>query len=261
MDHRIPLKFHTVLAFAGMPCHIETVTGQGSNAIVYKGWYPDALDPELRHHVLIKELFPFHPQGKIRREEDGTISVAREASDLWQDHKESFEAGNRIHLRLLADHPGMMAMGANLNSFSCNGTLYSVLGYTGGRSLREELNREEADLRCVTMRMIRLLDALEVFHKSGYLHLDISPDNIMLVGQEEKEHIFLIDYNGDRRPEQQVFKPQGGLFPSGGDHRRHGYSGVWLRPVFRGGGVFPLPDGKKPDSGRNTAAQSPGRPG
>ena len=198
MDHRIPLKFHTVLAFAGMPCHIETVTGQGSNAIVYKGWYPDALDPELRHHVLIKELFPFHPQGKIRREEDGTISVAREASDLWQDHKESFEAGNRIHLRLLADHPGMMAMGANLNSFSCNGTLYSVLGYTGGRSLREELNREEADLRCVTMRMIRLLDALEVFHKSGYLHLDISPDNIMLVGQEEKEHIFLIDYNSAR---------------------------------------------------------------
>ena len=198
MDHRIPLKFHTVLAFEGMPCRIETVIGQGSNAIVYKGWYPDALDPELRHHVLIKELFPFHPQQKIRREEDGIISVAEEARELWQIHKESFEAGNRIHLRLLEEHPGMMAMGANLNSFSRNGTLYSVLGYTGGRSLQQELNKADADLRSVAKRMIRLLDALEVFHKSGYLHLDISPDNIMLVGQEDREHIFLIDYNSAR---------------------------------------------------------------
>ena len=40
MDHCTPLKLHTVLAFEGMPCHIEEVIGQGSNAIVYKGWYP-----------------------------------------------------------------------------------------------------------------------------------------------------------------------------------------------------------------------------
>lgn len=198
MDHRIPLKHHTVLAFEGMPCCIETVIGQGSNAVVYKGWYPDALNPELRHHVLIKELFPFHPQKKIWREENGFIAVADEARDLWLIHRESFETGNRIHLRLLSDHPGMMAMGANLNSFSQNGTLYSVLGYTGGRSLQEELNKRDASLRCIANRMIRLLDALEVFHKSGYLHLDISPDNIMLVGQEDGERIFLIDYNSAR---------------------------------------------------------------
>jgi len=136
VDHRIPLKFHTVLAFEGLPCRVETVIGRGSNAIVYKGWYADALHPELRHYVLIKELFPFHPQRKIRREENGTISVAGEAKELWQSHRESFEAGNRIHLRMLADHPGMMALGANLNSFTYNGTLYYVFGYTGGRSLQ-----------------------------------------------------------------------------------------------------------------------------
>ena len=198
MDHRTPLKLHTVLAFEGMSCHIEEVIGQGSNAIVYKGWYQDSLNRELRHHVLVKELFPFHPQKKIYRAEDCHIVIEPEAEELWETHKKSFEIGNQVHLRLLHDHPDMMVMGANLNSFQFNGTLYSVLGYTGGRSLQTELNKTNVSLRYTAQRMIGLLDALEAFHKSGYLHLDISPDNIMLVGQEEQERIFLIDYNSAR---------------------------------------------------------------
>lgn len=195
MDHRAPLKFHTVLAFEGMPCYVEEVVGQGSNAIVYKGWYQDRLHQDLRHKVLVKELFPFHPQQKIRRGEDGHIVVDPEAAEVWDTHRKSFEIGNQVHLRLLYDHPDMMAMGSNLNSFRYNGTLYSVLGYTGGRSLDAELNKRAGSIRFTAQRMIGLLDALEAFHKSGYLHLDISPDNIMLVGQEEQERIFLIDYN------------------------------------------------------------------
>ena len=199
MDHRAPLKVHTVLPFDGMSCHIQDVVGQGSNAIVYKGWYPDRITPEVRHHVLIKELFPFHPQQKIRRTETGEITVDPEARDVWETHRASFEAGNSVHLRLLEQQPELMALGSNLNSFHFNGTLYSVLGYTGGRSLQSELNGSPQDLRCWVIRMRKLLSALDAFHSSGHLHLDISPDNIMLVGNGEQEHLFLIDYNSARR--------------------------------------------------------------
>ena len=218
MDYRIPLKFNTILAFGnGMSCHIEETIGQGSNAIVYKGWYVDNLNPDLRHHVLIKELFPFHPQQKIRRDETGCIVIAPEAIDAWNTHWKSFEIGNQVHLRLLEEHPDLMVMGANLNSFFYHNTLYSVLGYTGGRTLLSELNHtplpsqhkemEQSSrwtdtsslLRHMVYRMIQLLNALEAFHKSNYLHLDISPDNIMLVGQKEQEHLFLIDYNSARQ--------------------------------------------------------------
>ncbi|MBQ3078389.1 MAG: hypothetical protein IJC48_00135 [Clostridia bacterium] len=198
MDYRTPLKFQTVLPFEGMPCCIEEVIGQGSNAIVYKGWYQDHLNNLLRHHVLVKELFPYHPQQKIYRAEDGHIVVEPEAEDLWATHKVSFEVGNNVHLRLLKEQPEKMAMGANLNSFEMNGTLYSVLGYTGGRSLQAELSFNRQDLRKTALRMIRILTALEAFHKSGYLHLDVSPDNIMLVGNEDNEQVFLIDYNSAR---------------------------------------------------------------
>ncbi len=197
MDHRMPLDSQTVLAFEGMTCYIEKVIGCGSNAVVYKGWYRDQLNLDQRHHVLIKELFPYHPQGKIRRDKAGQrIVVEPEARDVWQMHRDGFLAGNEIHLKLLAEYPD--ELGANVNSFSYNGTLYSVLGYHNGRSLQEELNQPGQTLRQQARRMLGLLDALEAFHSSGYLHLDVSPDNIILIGQEGRERIFLIDYNSVR---------------------------------------------------------------
>lgn len=196
MDQRLPLRAGTVLEFDAMPCHIEEVVGCGSNAIVYKGWYRDRLCPEQRHHVLIKELFPFHPAMKIWRDKQGQIVVEEDARQIWEAHRQSFLAGNEIHLRLLADHPDLL--GANLNSFSLGGTLYSVLGYSGGRNLYTELTRPGLSLGRIARWMLLLLDALEAFHESGCLHMDISPDNMMLVGNGEDCRIFLIDYNSAR---------------------------------------------------------------
>ena len=85
--------------------------------------------------------------------------------------------------------------GANVNSFSQNGTLYTMLGYTGGHSFSGEISFPETDLRKLTVRMIMLLDALDDFHGEGYLHLDIAPDNILLIGSGIRERVMLIDYN------------------------------------------------------------------
>lgn len=38
MDQRAPLRPNTILEFDAMVCHIETIIGCGSNAIVYQGW-------------------------------------------------------------------------------------------------------------------------------------------------------------------------------------------------------------------------------
>ena len=181
MDTRTALSPGTVLPFPGMLCTLGEEIGRGSNAIVYRGAYPDLLNKNEKHTVLIKELFPFHAKGVISRGEDGNIVCLEEALNVWRTHRDSFEYGNRIHLRMLQSHPELT--GANLNSFSLNGTLYTVLGYTGGRSLAQELSRQETDLRRLTVRMLKLLDALDAFHGEGYLHLDIAPDNILLIGE------------------------------------------------------------------------------
>ncbi|MBQ7886263.1 MAG: hypothetical protein IJ313_05150 [Clostridia bacterium] len=196
MDKRQRLERGSILAFPGMECSIEEEIGCGSNAIVYKGWYRDQLQEREKHHVLIKELFPFHKKGGVRRGSDNRICVEEgEPLAFFLMHRESFEAGNRIHLRLLESCPE--EMGANLNSFEFNGTLYTILGCSGGRSLDEELalTEGESSLKRYAQLMLHLLNALAAFHDSGYLHLDISPDNALLIGRQRNERIMLIDYN------------------------------------------------------------------
>ena len=193
MDHRQALPPGTLLPFPGMPCTLAGESGRGSNAIVYMGSYPDLLNPEERHTVLVKELFPLHQKGAIYRDEGGAVVCAPEGRETWELHLQSFQHGNRIHLRMLERRPDRT--GANLNTFPLQGTLYTVLGFTGGRSLAAEYPAPETDLRRLTVRMLGLLDALDIFHEGGFLHLDVAPDNILLTGRGSQEQVMLIDYN------------------------------------------------------------------
>ena len=192
MDQRTALPRGTVLPFPGMACEIEGELGRGSNAIVYVGSYADLLNTELRHRVLIKELFPYHTHNGIYRDADGVHHTA-EAESAFALHRQSFESGNRVHLRLLSADPD--GVGGNVNTFSFGGTLYTVLGFNGGRSLSTQLTAAAPPLRTLAVWMLGLLDALEGFHREGYLHLDIAPDNILLTGSGRRERVLLIDYN------------------------------------------------------------------
>lgn len=196
MDNRTILEQGTELLFPGMACRIDSYVGKGSNAIVYRGSYPDEQLKDLRHNVLVKELFPFEPQGQIWRDAAGDICCTAEAAPAMELHRLSFQRGNEVHLKLLAESPE--EIGANINTFSLHRTLYSILGFSGGRSLDRELERIgriDVPLSVHVRRMLGILDVLEIFHRSGFLHLDISPDNILLTGEGRGERISLIDYN------------------------------------------------------------------
>ena len=191
MDYRKALAAGSILEFSGMPCTLEAEIGRGSNAIVYKGHYADRMDREQRHTVLIKELFPLHPKGAVYRSEQGGISFTAEGGETFALHTKNFEYSNRIRLRMLEKYPE--SIGGKLNTFFLGGTMYTVLSYTGGRSL--ENAGGTPNLRLLTLRLLRLLDSLEAFHESGFLHLDVAPDNILLIGQGSREQVMLIDYN------------------------------------------------------------------
>ena len=134
MDKRKELNKGYILEFPGMSIMIKSEIGRGSNAIVYEGEYPDMNQKEM-HRVLVKELFPYHPDGWISRNNDGTIVCEVEAQEYFDFHKHSFEYGNRIHLELLRKFPN--DTGGNVNTFSQNGTLYTVLAYNGSRNLEK----------------------------------------------------------------------------------------------------------------------------
>ncbi len=196
MDKRRVLEEKKILCFPGMECEIDSLVGRGSNAIVYLGRYQDGQTPGLYHQVLIKELFPYEPRGLIYRDEQDQIRAEPEAAETMKLHRLSFIRGNETHLKILRKYPG--EVDANINTFELNQTLYSVLGFSGGRSMDKELNREPADRRVLSVQVRRIqgaLNVLECFHDAGFLHLDISPDNILLIGEGKRERVTLIDYN------------------------------------------------------------------
>lgn len=202
MDARIELKNNDRLSFPGMECIVERSLGRGSNVIAYVGRYRDHQNPELFHRVLIRELFPYDPKGGIFRDSDGSIHIDSESQPLYDLNRRTFLRGNEVHVHLLEENPSDIDL--NINTFEYNNTLYSLVGYSGGRNLYEELERnywknKKVPVAEKLMHIVRIvkgaLGVLQSFHRSGYLHLDISPDNILLIGEGGKERVTLIDYN------------------------------------------------------------------
>ena len=202
MDTRIELKINDRLRFSDMECIIDHTLGRGSNVIAYVGQYRDYKYPSITHRVLIRELFPYDPKGMITRNPDGSIHIENEALPLYELNRRTFEKGIEVHNQLLKENPSDIDL--NINNYEYNNTLYSLVGYTGGRNLYEELGRaywkdKKASGTEPLLHIIRIikgaLGVLQTFHRSGYLHLDISPDNILLIGEDEKERVTLIDYN------------------------------------------------------------------
>ena len=207
MDSRTALKKNERLLFPGMECVIDAPAGRGANVLAYIGHYKDLQHKHLTHTVLIRELFPYDPMGRIFRGEDGDLHVHPSAREYFDWHRMTFLRGNEVHLRLSGQIPSKIDL--NINTFSCRGTLYSLLGFTGGRSLEDEIGPEgllnPAENTANTgdpdglLRIVRVmrgaLEVLKAFHQEGYLHLDISPDNILLIGEPDTERVTLIDYN------------------------------------------------------------------
>lgn len=195
IDRRAKLNNGAILDFPGMKCRIDGFVGCGSNALVYRGSFSDSLNRESSHYVLIKELFPLTPNGEIFRSDDGNIVVSPEGAAVWEMQLDSFVRGNRMHLELLKRHPEMI--GGNINTYEANGTRYTLLNLSGGTDLNAELTAHFSSLtlKNAARRMMGVLEALSVFHEAGYLHLDIAPDNILIVPRAGHEDVFLIDYN------------------------------------------------------------------
>ncbi len=138
---------------------IEQVLGQGGTATVF-------LARECKHDraVVLKVLRP---------------EVAR-----WVG-ADRFEAEIQILARLT--HPHIVGL---IDSGEVDGLLYYVMPYLGGETLRDRLASGPLD-RATAMRILRdIAEALASAHAAGFVHRDLKPGNVLVVGG----HGFLMDF-------------------------------------------------------------------
>ncbi len=166
---------------------IDRVLGIGGFGIVYL-----ARDLQLHRTVALKE---YMPSSLAVRHPDNVVSVRSER------HRETFELGLRSFVneaRLLAsfDNASLVKV---YRFWEQNGTAYMVMPFYEGPTLKAWLREEPRppDEAWLKRLLGPLLDALALIHADHCYHRDIAPDNIILLGAEQRP--LLLDFGAARR--------------------------------------------------------------
>lgn len=153
---------------------IGRVLGQGGFGITYLGW-----DMYLDIPVAIKE---YYPNGAVMRETSVTMEVAScggEVGVRFRNNKERFLR----EAKMLARFSQVPEIVQIRNFFLANNTAYIVMEYVEGITLKQYVQKKGGKLSVnETFAILRpVMEALCKVHKSGLVHRDISPDNIMML--------------------------------------------------------------------------------
>ena len=184
---------------------IGNILGKGGYGITYIGY-----DMLLEYRVAVKEFFP---DEMVDRSEDGKTVLVLDAVN-----SEEYEKETKAYLRearILAEFSKFPGIVAVKDLFYQNNTGYLVMEFLESGNLRKYIDAKGGWLPVeeALEKMEPVISILGRLHKSGLLHRDISPDNIML---DEDGSVKLIDFGGSRRmgfANQQVFLGKWGFAP------------------------------------------------
>ncbi|AWK88019.1 serine/threonine protein kinase [Azospirillum thermophilum] len=164
------------------------VLGQGGFGATYLGW-----DERLQVKVAVKE---FYPANLIARTPGGSAVIP-----FSDEHARSFKAGLTKFLdeaRMLARLRDIKEIVGVQDFFEENGTAYLVMELLDGRTMKKVIAEQggRLDVRRTLAILTPIMKALQAVHEQGFIHRDISPDNIFVTNTGEKK---LLDFGAARQ--------------------------------------------------------------
>lgn len=180
---------------------IESVLGRGSFGITYL-----ARNQILQNQVAIKEYLP--REFAFRKQDAKIYPLSEEKKEVFQYGMESFLQEARTIVKF--KHPNIVRV---LRFFRKNGTAYIVMEYEKGQTLKQYANNNETiNEEQLLAIFCPICKGLEVMHKSGYIHRDIKPDNIVI---REDGTPVLIDFGTARYTDRQKNEELTQIFTDG----------------------------------------------
>ena len=184
-DYKYPSNYLRPLTPLNGKYLLGRALGAGGFGITYI-----ALDLHLQVVVAVKELY----LKKISaREESKTISVNSKDKTLFEDNKKRFLQEARVLAMFNEkDNEGVVMV---KDHFEENNTAYIVMEYLDGHTLKELVKKNRLSFEQVRSLFEPVCHALTKIHQFGVVHLDISPDNIMIMDNNRAK---LLDFGGAR---------------------------------------------------------------
>ena len=200
---------------------IGKVIGEGGFGITYIGW-----DEKLELPIAIKEFFPPKIASRDTTTGNNTIYMFDHADE------KSFEEGMRRSVKearsmsKLEAYEGIVSI---RDFFNENKTAYIIMEYVDGETLKEYLKEnEKMEPEDVLKVMKPVMKALEQMHRTGMIHRDISPDNIMI---RRDGQVKLIDFGAARVAQEEDEKSLAVMLKRGfspeEQYRSKGHQGPW----------------------------------
>lgn len=198
------------------------VLGEGSFGITYMGW-----DPILNHRVAIKEYYPsdFVSRDVIRGTDKNVYVYERQGKEEYKENLNKFLNEARCLTRF-NQWGGIVSV---RDFFYENETAYIVMEYIHGMSVKDYIRQHgPMEGKQVLQLMKPVLETLARVHKTGLVHRDISPDNILF---SDKKELVLIDFGSARVRNMEMTKSMTVVFKRGyspeEQYRAKGRQGAW----------------------------------
>ncbi len=196
-DDRTYLDNNAVLHLLGREYHITGLEGAGTSSIVYNATVSvsdNSIKTEKK--VLIKELYPLN-LSIGRNKTTGALIIPERSQNNFKKYIESFEKAAELQIELhnpLEKESDTLSATNSTSSIEdvCEhgNTLYSVMSVDNGQTYEEYKNN---DLRSHIEICKNLAEAIQKYHKRGYLHLDIKPENIFVLARSNQIKLFDFD--------------------------------------------------------------------
>jgi len=165
----------------------------GGSSLVYKARLQNDISRDI---YMIKEFFPRNmdivrtPTGEVYFPENKSVEVNERKSRARNEVK----IANELRYDHCNDNNNPWFLSYS-EPVEANNTLYTIITTESGEMLSDRIDNgyfSDKGFETICDCILRILDALEPLHKKGYIHLDISPDNIHF---SDTRIARLIDYN------------------------------------------------------------------
>lgn len=204
-DKRKPLPQGWELVFGEEHRYvIAEEIGRGGSCIVYNGFYRDRIGE--RHLVKIKECYPYRLE--IERDAGENLTPDLSCKQTFLAEKQKFLEAYRKNTALKTTLGLVNSIANATNIYEYHNTCYVVMTEIEGRDYRSEADE---NLQSLFLHLRTLVRIVKKYHDCGMLHLDIKPENVLLI-PETKEQMVLFDFDSMVRKEKIQTQPNSWTF-------------------------------------------------
>ena len=183
-DNRTFINDGTIINLKGTEYRILELKGRGASCVVYL-----AENCSNNRRVLIKEFYP--KKCDITRDENNNLVISNSDINIYRILKKQLRKAYKLQLEFHnSDETGNYTSDAE-TMVEAYSTLYVIMNKVVGSSYDKVVPENITDVLEVCKSVATVIG---FYHKKGYLHLDIKPDNIYVL-KETNQIINLFDFD------------------------------------------------------------------